>query len=32
MLGKRILIIGGGPVGLSAALFLNKANHNIKII
>lgn len=32
MLAKKILIVGGGPVGLSAGLFLNKASHNLKII
>jgi NADPH-dependent 2,4-dienoyl-CoA reductase/sulfur reductase-like enzyme len=29
---KRVLIVGGGPVGLSAALFLNKLGVNLRVI
>ena len=29
---KKILIVGGGPVGLAAALFLNASKQNIRIV
>lgn len=32
MFGKKILVVGAGPVGLSAALFLNKAAQTVSII
>ena len=32
MIGKNILIVGSGPVGLAAGLFLNKSNQKVTII
>jgi len=29
--GKRVAVVGSGPAGLSAAMQLNKAGHNVKV-